>query len=263
MPAFNAEKFVAAAIESVLNQDHETIELIIVNDGSTDGTEQVIKSFKDERIKYHRKDNGGVSSARNIGLREMQGDYFCFLDSDDAFPVNSISSRLKLFERDSKVDFVDGKIISYSEDMQEMTGQFIPKLKGISPIKPLYQLTDDCFFGITWMVKRKSGQIYEFDQSMTHGEDLLFFLTLAENGGLYDFTEEVIYNRREVAGSAMSNIDQLANGYSILYGKLKSKAYISADEFRNIRFRIKRIIVLSYLKTLEIGKALKFLIRTL
>ena len=90
MPAYNVEKHIASSISSVLNQSYNNWELIIINDGSTDETEQTIKLFKDKRIKYFKKQNGGVSSARNLALIKMQGDYFCFLDADDRLTKNSL-----------------------------------------------------------------------------------------------------------------------------------------------------------------------------
>ena len=83
LPVYNAEKYLARCIESVMNQKGCQIELVIVNDGSKDGSDAVIKSFNDPRIKYIQKSNGGVSSARNIALDQATGDYITFIDADD------------------------------------------------------------------------------------------------------------------------------------------------------------------------------------
>ena len=83
IPVFNKEKFVAKTLKSVLAQTFTDYEIIIVNDGSTDGSEQAILAIDDERIRYFLKDNEGVAIARNYGLSKISSDYICFLDADD------------------------------------------------------------------------------------------------------------------------------------------------------------------------------------
>lgn len=84
VPCYNVEKYVGQCLESILSQSYENIEVLVINDGSTDNTEQMIKPFlNDDRIKYFFQNNKGVSEARNTGLRVMKGEYICFVDSDD------------------------------------------------------------------------------------------------------------------------------------------------------------------------------------
>lgn len=90
MPAYNAESCVAAAISSVLRQHCGDFELIIVNDGSADHTQEVIDTFKDPRIRCLRQENAGVSAARNRGILAGSGEYVCFLDADDTWRENHL-----------------------------------------------------------------------------------------------------------------------------------------------------------------------------
>ena len=84
MAVYNGSEFIDRAITSVLNQTESNFELIIVNDGSTDNTKEIVERFTDERIKfYETKTNNGISQARNIGLAHCTGDYIFILDSDD------------------------------------------------------------------------------------------------------------------------------------------------------------------------------------
>jgi glycosyltransferase involved in cell wall biosynthesis len=85
MPTYNRAKRLKEAIESVLNQTLRDFELIIINDGSTDNTREVISKFKDKRIVYLEKKNGGPSSARNSGLLRAEGRYISYLDDDDIY----------------------------------------------------------------------------------------------------------------------------------------------------------------------------------
>lgn len=104
MPAFNAEKTIGTSIESVLSNKSENFELIVINDGSTDSTEEIIKSFNDDRLRYISKENSGVSSTRNFGLKNATGEYVTFIDSDDLYV-------------DGAVDKILDYIVKYSFDM--------------------------------------------------------------------------------------------------------------------------------------------------
>src|SRR5260370_21281200 len=83
LPAFNAERYVTQTIQSGLDQSFADLELIIVNDGSTDRTEHLIRAFHDPRVKYFVQDNQGPSAARNTGLAHCTGTYVAFVDNDD------------------------------------------------------------------------------------------------------------------------------------------------------------------------------------
>jgi len=84
MPVFNTkEEFLREAIESILNQTYSNFEFIIINDGSTNNAEEVICSYKDDRIVYIRQENQGISKSRNIGLKKATGEYIAVFDSDD------------------------------------------------------------------------------------------------------------------------------------------------------------------------------------
>ncbi len=85
MPTYNREAYISEAINSVLTQTYPTLELIIIDDGSTDGTQSIVSKHaaNDSRIKYLYKENGGQASARNLGIKSAQGEIIAFLDSDD------------------------------------------------------------------------------------------------------------------------------------------------------------------------------------
>ncbi len=83
IPVFNKEKFLSNTLKSVLSQTFSDYEIIIVNDGSTDNSEAVIKAFTDNRIQHFSKENEGVAVARNFGIDKAKSDFVCFLDADD------------------------------------------------------------------------------------------------------------------------------------------------------------------------------------
>ena len=94
MPSYNAEKTIGRAIESVLNQTYKNIELVIVNDGSVDGTLERIREYDDVRINVVSQPNGGLSNARNTGINHAIGDYLTFIDSDDWYEETFIEKHL-------------------------------------------------------------------------------------------------------------------------------------------------------------------------
>ena len=97
VPIFNSEKYLEKCINSLINQTFKGIEIILVNDGSTDNSEKIIKKYtKDTRIVYLKKENGGQASARNMGLKKAKGEYIIFIDSDD-FVEKNMCERLLPF----------------------------------------------------------------------------------------------------------------------------------------------------------------------
>ncbi len=100
VPAYNAARFLPQAVESVVRQTHHNLELIIVDDGSTDATPQLADGFvdRDRRVRVIHKANGGLSSARNAGLAAARGAYLCFLDSDDALLPDKIERPLAFLD---------------------------------------------------------------------------------------------------------------------------------------------------------------------
>lgn len=120
IPLYNKREFVAYTVESVLNQKHERFELIIVDDGSSDGSGEVIKRFSDSRIHYIRQQNQGVSAARNRGIDAASGEFVAFLDSDDLwdeYHLSEIANLINLFPHAS--GFATSYRFKYADDIYE------------------------------------------------------------------------------------------------------------------------------------------------
>lgn len=95
MPCYNAAGFISAAIQSVLDQTYTNFELIIVNDGSTDKSEEEIKKFDDKRIRYFRQENKGQCMASNFGISQARGEYIKFFDADDVLGSEHLEAQMK------------------------------------------------------------------------------------------------------------------------------------------------------------------------
>jgi glycosyltransferase involved in cell wall biosynthesis len=104
MPAYNAEKFIAESIECVLTQTYKNWELIVVDDGSKDGTKQIIEAYqaKDPRVIYVYQANSGVAPARNCGLALAKGKYLSNLDSDDLWPQDKLEIQVALLDKNDQ-----------------------------------------------------------------------------------------------------------------------------------------------------------------
>ena len=111
IPVYNGEKYVKSAIQSALKQTYKNIEIIVVNDGSTDNTDKVVQQFKNKII-YLKKENGGVSSALNLGLLYMTGDYFSWLSHDDIYKKNKIEEEISFLR---SLDNDNENVILYSD----------------------------------------------------------------------------------------------------------------------------------------------------
>lgn len=195
VPAYNAEKYIKKCIKSILNQTYSNFEIIIVNDGSTDNTLNIINEFNDKRIRIINQKNGGVSNAKNAALDIIKGDYVTFVDSDDTIPKDALEILINLMTDD--VDFVSG---NYNEV------KFIAKphkiasnsFKNYEDAKKRIQEFDKYMW---W----QAGRLYKsdiiknfhlrFDQSISLGEDHIFNLNYAQHTSeKIIFTNKIVYN---------------------------------------------------------------------
>lgn len=119
IPTYNNEEYIEEAIESVLSQSYKKIELIVVDDGSTDMTYMKIKKYLNY-IRYIKKTNGGVASASNIGIDMSTGEYIAFLDGDDVYTKNKIEMQVKVLENNKDVDFVYNDVEVVDEKLQHI-----------------------------------------------------------------------------------------------------------------------------------------------
>lgn len=145
-PAYNAGVFIEDAIKNVLNQTYQNFEHIIIDDGSTDNTAQIVHSFSDPRIKYILEKNSGQSFARNTGIEVARGKYVAFLDADDLFFPNKLSKQVSHMEARPDCDFCYCKIYHffhnepsklYHLEMDHPSGYIFDKLLATNFINPL------------------------------------------------------------------------------------------------------------------------------
>jgi glycosyltransferase involved in cell wall biosynthesis len=113
MPVYNSEDTVYFSIKSVLNQSYSNFDFIIVNDGSADNSENIILSFKDERIKYFKVEHKGRSSASNYGISKATGEYVARIDADDMFLSDKLTKQMQYLGIHPEVDIMSGWSVFY------------------------------------------------------------------------------------------------------------------------------------------------------
>ena len=176
IPMYNSKDTIKSAIESVLNQTYkEPIEIIVVNDGSKDGCEKIVEKMiinnqTNRTIKLINKPNGGVSSARNRGIKEANGEYIAFLDSDDMWHPQKLELVFEALKDDSI------KFIGHSYTLENnFDKKFnLEKLSKVSFTKLLLKN-----FAVTPSIIIKKEICEYFDEAMTHTEDHELWLRIA------------------------------------------------------------------------------------
>lgn len=172
IPVFNGERFLREAVQSVLGQKYSRIEIIIVDDGSTDGTEAVAKSFP-ETVRYLRQTNQGPAAARNRGIEQAQGSLLAFADADDLWPAGKLELQLPYLTGDAAVEIVMGRIqqvlLSQTVDGQTRAEEFAD---------PAFSVN----LGSAIIRKSVFERVGLFDETMRYSEDVDWFMRAREAG---------------------------------------------------------------------------------
>ncbi|HOQ05879.1 MAG TPA: glycosyltransferase family A protein [Anaerohalosphaeraceae bacterium] len=177
IPTYNRKVLVQEAVESVCRQTFRDFEILVIDDGSTDGTAQEIVAIKDNRIRYFRKENGGVSSARNLGLREAKGAYIAFLDSDDLYVPDYLETMVSSLEKAPEygvayasvtMEHPDGSRQERMNDKYAYSGWIVRSL--------FSRFFVYCQAGL---IRRELLDGFFFDETLELAEDQDFFLRLS------------------------------------------------------------------------------------
>lgn len=179
MPAYNCESSIKNAIYSVINQDYSNIELVVINDGSTDRTEEEIKKIKSKKIKFYTIKNHGVSHARNYGIKYSSGDYLMFIDSDDEYAPCFVKTMVESLEN-NKADQVCSSYFTIDNNNQ-IIGEFFYKDKTfINQCEYIEQLQKHYLFNQVWNkiynLKIIKDNELLFDENISIAEDEKFNL---------------------------------------------------------------------------------------
>jgi glycosyltransferase involved in cell wall biosynthesis len=258
IPVYNSAAYLKECLISVLGQSEPVYELVVVDDGSTDSTSEIVTEFlaKYPKIRYLRKRNGGPASARNLGITASSGNYIALIDSDDIWKPNKMKSQLKymnLQEADMSIcslDLIDSKGSLMGEKINDFDG---PILEGVA-LEKIGLMTPTLVF-------KKSiieGWKYCFDEKLHFFEDYEFISRLSKNGK-YVFLPDRLVQRRVHLDSTSSTINvenykaSLLRFLSLINGEPKQVFdKISANGFfalgYHLLFRLELVDARRYLK---------------
>lgn len=179
IPLYNKQEYINNTLTMILNQTYQDFEIIVIDDGSTDNGAHIVKNFSDERIKFFSKKNGGVSSARNLGIEKSSFDYIAFLDADDIWLSNHLEEISNLiinygdcsdvFVTNFSRKYIDGKLIVNRFDIEKgIINDYFAKVL----FKDIIHTSCVCVSKIALL------DIEGFDERLSRGEDLDVWLKL-------------------------------------------------------------------------------------
>lgn len=208
IPVYNASQHLADCLDSVLQQSFPNLEIICINDGSTDDSLQILQAYhqKHSRITIHDQKNAGVSAARNVGLAIAQGKYIGFVDSDDKIFPDYLTTLYNLIQNAdlSLCGYIGNREMNYREGTVNLNTVHL---------KTFTELLDTGLLYPPWGKLYKTEIInknqIKFEHNVNYGEDLLFNLQYLEEITEIEITSKILYNYNVL------NKNSLANKYSL------------------------------------------------
>jgi glycosyltransferase involved in cell wall biosynthesis len=230
IPAYNRAYIINEAIKSILSQTFTDFEVLIIDDGSSDTTQQVVRLVEDTRVKYFHKENGGVSSARNMGIANAAGEYIAFLDTDDLWPKNFIEVLMTKLQENKNYGLAycpttetspDGTMIRKQDTARCVSGHITKELFKNSFIWPMAVL-----------IRKNILQNFCFDESLKTSDDNDAFLRLSVKAP-FVFVPDIDVTRRtcpdsHARHSTVKNACNRARSLERFYFHLGGDSFIPA-----------------------------------
>lgn len=220
MPIYNTARYLKEAIDSVLAQSYPQFELICVNDGSTDNSSDIVRSYNDSRIRLIEQKNRGLSGARNTGINHAQGLYVAFLDSDDFWHKDKLLAHMNHFSRDPKLCISFSASSFIDEDSKQLGIGQHPKLTDITPVdifcrNPIGNGSAPVFKKSTLMQMaelfsdHQGKRLSYFDETMRQSEDVDFWLrVILKTNAKFGGVAKALTYYRVNAGGLSANLDK-------------------------------------------------------
>lgn len=218
IPSYNREKTIARAVNSILNQTYKDIEVIVVDDCSSDKTIEILTSIKDKRFSYYKLDkNSGACVARNLGIEKAKGDYIAFQDSDDEWLPDKLEKQMKAFDN-KDIDVVFCPFNKVSDEKTE-----------IHPVLPEGIVNRDTLLGKscvstqTLIAKKECFDKIKFDPLMPRMQDYDITIRLSEKYTFY-FVNKPLVNMYVQGDSISRNKTKLLNAEIRILSKYQKEA---------------------------------------
>ena len=258
VPVYNVELYIEECLDSVVKQTYQELQIIVVDDGSTDSSSQKVQPYlSDGRVQFIEQANKGLSGARNTGLEVANGEYVLFVDSDDYLEANAIKELVYLMEKD-QVDLIRFNGRAFLDELNEPIEQnnydFSHRLKeGILYKQNRFEVNRRTFASpvYLYMVKREviKKNTLSFYEGILH-EDELFTTQIFLNSHSMIYANDFYYNRRYRENSIMTNQSQerlkrTVDSYTIIFKELE-KLYLNNEYSKEQKKLIKRQMMSIY-----------------
>jgi len=251
IPAYNVEKYIEEAINSVLAQTYLNIEIIVVDDGSVDSTKKVIDNYlKKNQIIYLFQDNRGLSGARNTGIKVARGEYVALLDADDLFFPTKIEKQVLFLESNKDCDFCYCDVDFFIDGKPEKILKSHYKYYSGNIFK--YLINGSFVNPSTLLFKKQTFNIFgAFDESFERAEDLEYYLRVSLLGAKFCFINEPLFlSRVRKLGNFQSDYVLMQSSILKIFENIKLK--LSSEKikeyfFDNIINKRKLKLALAYL----------------
>jgi glycosyltransferase involved in cell wall biosynthesis len=230
MPTYNCAEYIKASARSILNQSFSDFELLIIDDGSTDNTCEIIESFKDSRIVYKKTENKGTGTALNYGLENASGDWIARIDADDLNVPERLEKQIKFLNANPEFDIISSWSVYFNNK-----GKILFPLR--EPITP-----EEIVLGLNLhnplnqsgvMYKRDLIKNEKYDESFLIYEDYELFYRIREKVKFYNIPDFLVYTR--VRGDSKSSVIKDEKIYEMLFNNA-FKNLLNADNSKGKAF---------------------------
>lgn len=236
IPAYNAMQFLPDAVDSVLQQTFRDYEVILINDGSTDGIESWAAQVTDPRARLISQVNQGLASARNTGLSDAQGEYIAFLDADDLWEATKLEKQVQILDRYPDVGLVYTWVGSVDVQGNIRTKVRSNSIKGDAWETLIKHNVIEC--GSVAMVRRFCfEQCGGFDSRLKYAEDWDMWLRIALKYPFKVVEEPLVYYRSH-SSNLSKNWSNMEPSYHLILDKVFSLATPEQQQFKNLAYAL-------------------------
>ena len=231
LPAYNCEKYIAKAIESVLYQTFADFEFIIINDGSSDSTEEIIKSFSDPRILYQvNNTNKGLVYTLNKGIDIARGKYIARMDGDDIALPERFKKQFDHLQQNKEIDIL-ATVVTLIDENENVSGTWESDINNVSAKNIRKELPqDNCIAHPTVMGKTEIFRKFKFNQTQSIGEDYDLWLRMATDNIIIHKLPEPLLQHRILQGSFTRTRQP-----NVFWKKAKIKIRFSWQQFKKLK----------------------------
>lgn len=267
VPAYNAERQIASALETVFGQTYSPTEIIVIDDGSFDNTADIIKQYQTKRtnVIYMYQENSGPSRARNAGIRKATGEYVAFLDADDSWTADKLEKQMVLFNTDAEIDivFTDVRITRLRQGKIEQIVMF--QNEGLNTeffghdyivANPLEKLLKLNFIPTSSVVGKKAcfNGVFLFNENRRYVEDWELWLAMSLRYRFGYVNEPCVHKQEKGDGLSSNSVNMLLSRLDVFENFLQ----------RNIEYvysQIPREVLSAYIKDMYTWAGYYFMLK--